>query len=148
MNIVMVFFLIFLAGAIGGVVNALLTQNGFILPKKIEDKDFTIMKPGYMGNILIGAVSGIVSWGLYGPLAGTDISDPNLKPPFSPASFAGAILVGIAGARWLTNEVNKSLFKAAAIEAAKKPADIHASQRISNTTSPEKAFKIAQGITD
>jgi hypothetical protein len=106
------------------------------------------MKPGYMGNILIGAVSGIVSWGLYNSLAGTDISDPNLKPPLSPASFAGAILVGIAGARWLTNEVDKSLFKAAAIEAAKKPADIDASQRISNTTSLEKAFKIAQGITD
>jgi hypothetical protein len=34
----MVVFLIFIAGAIGGVVNALLTQNGFILPKKIEDK--------------------------------------------------------------------------------------------------------------
>lgn len=147
MKVGIAFFVIILAGAIGGAVNALLTHNGFILPKKIEDKDFTIVKPGYMGNILIGAVSGIVSWGLYGPIAGANILAA-LDAPLSLASFAGAILVGIAGARWLTNEVDKSLFKAAAIEAAKKPADIDASQRISNTTSPEKAFKIAKGITD
>ena len=61
---------IFLAGAVGGAANALMTDNGFIMPKS-EDVDgkTTVLRPGYIGNILIGAVGAVVSWGLYGPLS-------------------------------------------------------------------------------
>lgn len=36
MPLLSVLLLVFLAGALGGVVNALLSENGFILPKKYQ----------------------------------------------------------------------------------------------------------------
>ena len=38
-----IILIIFVAGAIGGVINALLTDNGFILPKS-EDADGNLLK--------------------------------------------------------------------------------------------------------
>jgi len=61
---------VFLAGAIGGAVNALMTDNGFLLPKSEQASGgATVLRPGYLGNILIGAMASVVSWGLYGPLS-------------------------------------------------------------------------------
>jgi uncharacterized membrane protein (DUF2068 family) len=36
------------------------------------------------------------------------------------SAFGAAILVGVAGARWLTSEVDKSLLRAAGVEVAKQ----------------------------
>jgi hypothetical protein len=81
---------VFLAGAVGGAVNALMTDNGFILPKS-EDVDgkTTLLRPGYLGNILIGAVGAVVSWGLYGPLSSFNIvgTSEALNATVSPDGF-------------------------------------------------------------
>jgi hypothetical protein len=45
------------AGAVGGVVNALMSDNGFVLPKTAHG----IIRPGYLGNVLIGAVAAGIS---------------------------------------------------------------------------------------
>ena len=56
--------IIFPFGAVGGVVNALLTYNGFILPKKEEKHNTRIIRPGFLVNIFIGGIAALVSWGL------------------------------------------------------------------------------------
>jgi hypothetical protein len=58
------------------------------------------------------------------------------------ASLVGAVLVGVGGARWLTNEVDKNLLKAAASKAASSQADATAAQKIA-LASPVQALDIA-----
>lgn len=146
---------VLIAGAAGGMVNALMTDNGFLLPKseKINDKT-SIFRPGYIGNVLIGALAASVSWGLYGPLsayyiAGTEQALAAKAAPdkvgLSLAALLGAILVGIGGARCLTSEVDKNLLRAAAAEAAGAQPSAVASQQIA-LAAPTQALNIAQNM--
>ena len=64
-----------LAGAVGGVVNALITDKGFLLPSREQADAITIYRPGWIGNVVIGAIAAGISWGLYGPMAGYYIAD-------------------------------------------------------------------------
>lgn len=135
---------IFIAGAIGGVVNAIISDNGFIMPFAEKINGVRILRPGYLGNVLIGAVAAVVSWGLYGPLASANIFD-HYEFSLTPSTLTGAILVGIAGAKWLTNEVDKSLLKAAASEAAKAKPCSEAAERIL-MASPAQALNITKNM--
>jgi hypothetical protein len=138
---------VFLAGGIGGVINALLTDNGFIIPKYEDASGNKIWRPGVVGNVLIGAVAAVISWGLYGPfgdfviLPKPSTGDPNIKV----AAFVGAILVGVAGAKWLSNEVDKKLLKAAASAAAAGQPSADAPAQMM-AVSPANALKIAQSL--
>jgi|SRR5262245_31576799 len=137
------------AGAVGGVINALLTENGFILPKPEAVENGSIIRPGIIGNILIGAAAATISWGLYGPFAATIIIGSSAEPPsgigISLSSLAGAILVGVGGAKWLTNEVDKKLLRAAATEAAAGQPALSASRRLA-VASPSEALRIAKSL--
>ncbi len=140
-------FSIFFAGTIGGSVNALLSDNGFMLPTRIDEAGYRIIKPGYLGNMFVGGIAALVSWGLYGPYAainliGADNSPFQNLPGVTLASFVGGILVGIAGARWLSNEVDKTLLRAAASEAASDVADQRKARSMTMAT-PEGALRMA-----
>src|SRR4051812_25982149 len=65
--------LITVAGAIGGVVNALLTDNGFILPRR----ERRIWCPGFITNVLVGAFSAFSSWAFYGSGAAVELAQIN-----------------------------------------------------------------------
>jgi hypothetical protein len=109
-----------LAGAIGGVVNALLSNNGFILPRSVPSTGGgTIWMPGVIGNVIVGAVAAVLSWGLYGSGAGVPMLSA-VKVDLTWAGFAAATLVGVGGSRWLSAEVDKQLLRDAAIGAANK----------------------------
>lgn len=148
-------FVVGVAGAIGGVVNAIMTDNGFLKPKNEKvDGGNTVLRPGYLGNILLGAIAAIVSWGLYGPLSSyfvmgtTEALKANTSPEnvgLSLASLVGAVLVGIGGARWLSNEVDKNLLRAAASQAAGKESSTGASQQIAMGT-PAQALTAARNM--
>jgi membrane associated rhomboid family serine protease len=120
--------LITLAGAIGGVVNALLTDNGFVKPRVIHN----IWCPGAISNILIGAFSAFSSWAFYGSGASVELTQLNERTAISLrfSALAGAFLVGVAGARWLTNEVDKRLLRESVVEAGKKNLSAEDCQRI------------------
>jgi hypothetical protein len=75
------------------------------------------------------------------PTGGPSPSSPNLKV----AALVGAVLVGVAGARWLSNEVDKKLLKAAASEAAGAKADDDKAKKIL-TASPAQALNIAKSL--
>jgi hypothetical protein len=101
--------LISFAGAVGGLVNAILSDNGFVTPKWRRG----IWCPGFFANILVGAIGAFISWALYGSGAGVDIGQAGERALISLrfSALAGAFVVGIAGAKWLTSEVDKKLWK-------------------------------------
>ena len=148
-------FLIVLAGALGGVANAFISDNGFLLPKtEVTSGGTTIIRPGYLGNAFVGGIAAVISWGLYGPassllVAGTiEALKSNAaldKIGLSLASFVGALLVGVGGARWLSSEVDKNLLRATAAQAAGKQSSTDASQQIA-MASPAQALNVARGM--
>lgn len=108
-------------GLIGGVVNALISDNAFIMPTKEEE----IVRPGVVGNALIGAVAAFVIWALYGPfrnlvVVGVPPEDPVLLT-LTLAELGGALLTGVGGARILSAEVDKRLLRTAAASARRMP---------------------------
>lgn len=152
-SIWLMLFYIALAGALGGIVNAFMSENGFLLPKSEQTSSgSTVMRPGYLGNIFIGSTAATVSWGLYGPLASFLIvgtpqaiaTNTSLdKVGLSLASLVGAMLVGIGGAKWLSTEVDKNLLRAAATEAAGKQSSSDASKQMA-LANPAEALSIAR----
>jgi len=139
--------IIFAFGAIGGIVNALLTDNGFILPKQEQQDNTKIIRPGFLVNIFVGGIAALVSWGLYGPFAAVFIiggtNDLNVGATgLSLSSVIGGLLVGVGGARWLTNEVDKKLLRAAASKAASGQPSDQKAIRIS-VAPPAEALNIA-----
>jgi hypothetical protein len=143
------------AGGVGGLVNALMTDNGFPLPRRSVTKDGTvIVRPGFLTNALVGGIAALVSWGLYGPLSvylliGTSGALGSNREAaeigLSLASFAGAILIGIGGARWLSDQVDKALLRATASRAAERPQSSDAAARIA-VARPANALKIADDM--
>jgi hypothetical protein len=144
---------IFIAGGVGGIVNALMTDNGFLMPRQEVVRDTTIYRPGCLGNVIIGGVGALISWGLYGPLSAYQVLGTSAglsatnsgADGVSLAALVGAILIGVSGARWLTNEVDKTLLRAAAAEAANAKASPNAAQQIMMAP-PAQALNIAKMI--
>ena len=138
------------AGAAGGLVNALLTDNGFVLPKYVVADPARVWKPGFLGNVIIGAAAALVTWGLYGRWAGAVIAG---APPGSTSAkfyetlsgFTGAFLAGIGGARILTAEVDKQLLRLTASKAAASPPD-QASAAAAAIASPAEALRVVQDV--
>src|ERR1700686_3744111 len=91
-------------GAAGGFVNALLAGD-----LHLPHRQGNLYSPGWIGNVVIGAVATLVYWGLYGPMAKMAIVGIGLPLPVSLtlSELAGSIVTGIAGGRILTNEVEK-----------------------------------------
>jgi hypothetical protein len=110
--------LIAIAGGMGGVVNALLTDNGFALPRR----EAGVWCPGAVSNILVGAFAAFSSWAFYGSGASIELAETTARTAISLrfSALAGAFLVGVAGAKWITNEVDKRLLKESVKVAAKK----------------------------
>jgi hypothetical protein len=129
MNPWMCALLIATAGAIGGIVNALLTDNGFLRPRW----EHNVWCPGVISNVLIGGMSAFASWAFYGSGASVELAAQASERAAISLKFsalAGAFLVGVAGARWLTNEVDKRLLKEGIIEASKKSIPTEDCQRL------------------
>lgn len=135
--------IICIAGGIGGIINAMLADQGFVKPSKLKNEDVKIYRPGFLGNILTGSIAAGISWGLYGPLSSYVIvtlataSEPAaLNGGLTLSSLVGAVLIGVGGARWLTNESDKNLLRTAASKAAAAipSADAAAKMAVGSTT--------------
>lgn len=143
-----------LAGAVGGAVNALLTDNGFIFPKTEVVDTAPIWRPGFLGTMAVGAAAATVSWGLYGPFASYAILGSASAPGVAVAgsvvgltlsALVGALLVGMGGGRWLTDQADKGMLKAAAVKAASGNPNTSASARIA-AARPAAALEIARKL--
>ncbi len=149
MSLSLLLSLVFVAGAIGGVVNALLSDNGFLKWKRDVVDNQELWRPGILGNVIISGVASCISWGLYGPFAAhyvfggpASAGDASQATGLTLSSLVGAVLVGISGARWLTNEIDKNLLRKAASNAAASNASEIKAAKIA-MASPFQAAKIA-----
>jgi hypothetical protein len=149
MNIWVLLIVIFVGGAIGGAANALISDNGFIMPLRQQEGNVINYRPGFLGNLLTGGIAATISWGLYGPLSGYFLvvvgksSTPaETHTGVTIAAFVGAILIGVGGARWLTNEVDKNILRDTASQAAAGPESPALAAKI-QTSTPSNALKAA-----
>ena len=86
-------------GAVGGLVNCAISGE-FVLPK-LKDG---VWRPGWVGNVLVGAVAAFVVTGTNGQLAGVELPPPEgTTLSASWAQIAGAIVIGLGGGNILTN---------------------------------------------
>jgi hypothetical protein len=153
MRIWLMLIIICIAGAIGGIINALLTDQGFVKPHKQRNEGVKIYRPGFLGNILTGSIAAGISWGLYGPLSSyvvlgfsaTTSVPSTLTTGLTLSSLVGAVLVGVGGARWLTNEADKKLLRNAASIAASAKPSADAAERIAFAT-PAETVEIASEL--
>ena len=106
MDIYMIALMVCACGGIGGFVNALLAGD-LRLPHREAGN---LYSPGWIGNVVIGAVAALVFWGLYGPMAKIAIVGPRpsgIQAIFTVAELAGSVVTGIGGGRILSSEVEK-----------------------------------------
>src|SRR5688572_15799601 len=100
------------AGAIGGLVNTLMTHGKLRLPEYRAG----VFCPGFIGNVVVGAFAALISWALYGAGAGVELArqsaDAREVLSLTVGALAGAALVGVGGARWLSSEVDAKLLRA------------------------------------
>jgi hypothetical protein len=104
--------LVFGAGCLGGLVNAVLAGE-LQLPRL--DEEARLYRPGWLGNILVGGSAALVFWGLYGPMASAIIIGPGqgagTDALMRVSELFGALLSGIGGSRVLTAELDKRLLQ-------------------------------------
>ena len=133
--------LITIAGGLGGVINALLTDNGFVLPTRVHG----VCCPGFLTNTIVGAFSAFASWAFYGSVASIDLAHATERTQISLrfSALAGALLVGVAGARWITGEVDKQLLKESVKVAATKEISAEACDAILKDT-PRQILKAVE----
>jgi len=141
---------VLLTGAVGGAINAFISDNGFALPREENVNNVIIFRPGFIGNILIGAIAAIVTWGLSGSYSNTTLLGPQAgigaeDYSLTLSMLASSLLVGIGGARTLTNESDKALLKTAAVTVAAASQRFEEAQKIA-LSNPVQAFHIAKGM--
>jgi hypothetical protein len=136
---------ILIAGAVGGVGNALITDNGFLRPVWESVGNTKILRPGVFGNVLLGALGALVTWGLLSSVATLVMFKDSqaLSADLTVGTLIGAIIAGLGGARVLTAEVDKNLLKAAASEAAMAQPDPNMAQAIA-LSAPAAALDMAK----
>jgi hypothetical protein len=134
--------IIVFAGGLGGFANALLGGEGIPLSRWKDG----IWCPGIIGNTFVGSMAAFISWGLYGSGSGVDLAianNPRTGVNLTIGAFAGAMLVGVGGARWLSNEVDKKFLRETVVESGKRNLSPEDSKEIANA-SPRKALAIAR----
>jgi hypothetical protein len=145
MSIWLLLGIVFIFGGVGGLVSSLINDKGLSLPRTMDRGDGTaIFSPGFIGNILTGAVAASVSWLLYGPLSQIQLGAAPGPLTMLVATLGGAVLVGMVGSAWLANAVGQKLFQAAAYHAAAAPASPDAAKML--TASPVDALNIAKNM--
>ena len=95
---------VMLVGSIGGLANAYLSEGGFSLPRFFADtQGRRLLDPGFIGGILIGAITAVAFWGLYNPEASFYDTQLEVRP------VVGALLAGVGGGRVLSSFVDRSM---------------------------------------
>jgi hypothetical protein len=87
-------------GAIGGIVNCAISGE-FNYPR--FDAAAKVWRPGWIGNVLVGAVASVVVWGIYGPLASYDVMTGTMADiHLTVAQLLSSLVIGLSGGKILT----------------------------------------------
>ncbi|UJB73024.1 hypothetical protein HRE53_30305 (plasmid) [Acaryochloris sp. 'Moss Beach'] len=136
--------IIFLAGGFGGIANALINKEGLLFPHWKNG----VWIPGFIGNAFTGAMAALISWGLYSSGSSIELAPgaaDNPEVSLTVGSVTAAILVGVGGTRWLSNEVDKKLLRQAASEAGSRDIPPDDCNKI-RKASPMRALQLAQSF--
>ena len=72
-------------------------------------------QPGLLLNTFTGGIAAVLSWGLYGPLAESNLLNLGAIPAeinvLTPSALVGAFFVGYGRSRWLSTEADKRVLK-------------------------------------
>ncbi len=132
----LVFASALIGGAVGGFVSVLMSGS-MKAPQGVTGG----ADPGAPATIFIGAVAGAVAWA---PGIATLTSGGKVISAIDClAAGLAAVLVGLQGAKWLTNEADKKNLQSAAALAASKRADPDAATAIGAAGNSLAALKIA-----
>jgi len=129
--------LVVLMGCLGSLGSSFVGDSGWHLPMN-EDG---IVRPGYLGNMLVGALAALASWGMQ--KNAVLIGGPATTLTFSTADLAHAIVIGFAGASWFKSHIEKVILQRTAVVAASKAADPAAANQIATST-PMEALRVAK----
>jgi hypothetical protein len=62
-----------------------------------------VWRPGWIGNVLVGAVASVVVWGIYGPLASVDLLTGEMAGVhLTVAQLLTSLVIGLSGGKILT----------------------------------------------
>lgn len=111
MTIWLALLIIFGAGVVGGLANALMADKGFQLPKKEGD----LLLPGALGGIFVSGIAAVVLWGLYSVIGQQPLTDTYT---LTLTEIIGGLVAGLGGARVLTAEIDKAVLRQTAANAA------------------------------
>ena len=100
MTIWQIILLIAGCGAIGGIVNCAISGE-FNYPR--FDTAAKVWRPGWIGNVLVGAVASVVVWGVYGPLESYDLLAGEMAGVhLTVAQLLTSLVIGLSGGKILT----------------------------------------------
>ena len=90
-------------GLLGGMLNSLIKDKGFIMPhtKQLDDGS-SLWQPGFIGNMITGAFAAAVVSGLSGPLSQLS-SGSSTKYEFTATIIISALVAGFGGAKILSD---------------------------------------------
>jgi len=108
-----------LAGATGGILNALLSDNVFLLPHFVSIGKRRIVRPGLLVNVAVG---GLAIFSAFRALEDVSCSPPIMSGGRLLAAVLGAVIMGALSARWVTDEADKRFLRAAVRVASTAPA--------------------------
>lgn len=156
MSVLETLLVVALAGAVGGILAALLSDDkGFVFPRPVRGENGTVTyRPGFLGLILVGACAAALSFALYGPLAGatviggpgSPVDDSGNPYGLTLAALAGAVLIGTGGSKWLASQVDKVTLQQTAVTAARREPDLVHARQIAEAT-PSQALETALDMT-
>lgn len=131
-------------GAIGGTLNALLTDNFKLWPSAIRiAADKRIIRPGFIANVSIGAAATLV---LFSALAegGCVVRDRSIWS--ASMVVVTGMFIGLTAARSVTNESDKRLLRAATCKACAAPAAHPDSVRAIEVGSPYTVYALTDTL--
>jgi len=92
-------------------------------------------------------VSAVTSWALYGSGQSIDFASSQREQiSLRLGALAGALIVGMAGSKWLTSEVDKSLMKQTVVEVAKRNLSQEDCDKLEDCGSPRRMLKAVAGV--
>jgi hypothetical protein len=129
-----------IAGVVGGMLNAAMSDNLFLWPIRVADtRGCKIIRPGLIANVSMSACAALGSLFAFG----ANGSGPNSSVGELLITLIGSILVGSLAARWVTNEADKRLLRAALAKACAAPAAHPDTARVMEIASPCYVFSLA-----
>lgn len=90
-------------GLLGGILNSLIKDKGFVMPHTIKlDDGSSLWQPGFIGNMIIGAFAAAIVSGLSGPLSQLSTGS-NSEYDITATIMISALVAGFGGAKILSD---------------------------------------------